>query len=155
MLFLLFQIGSDPYALSAQEVIEVLPLMALRHLPHAPRGVVGLLNYRGEPVPVLDLSLLALDQPAAHRVSTRILIIRWKLPESGATPAPGLLGLLVEHATETISKDPADFRSTRLISPDAPYLGPVAPDAHGFIQRIELGQLRMALVIPAVEALGS
>src|ERR1019366_3816228 len=101
MLFLLFQLGADRYVLSAEDVIEVLPLVALKHLPHPPRGIVGLLNYRGQPVPVLDLSLFVLGQSSVHRISTRMLITRWKMPGYGARPAQKLLGIIVERATET------------------------------------------------------
>ena len=39
MLFILFQIGRDRYALPASRVIEVLPLMNLKRVPGAPEGV--------------------------------------------------------------------------------------------------------------------
>ena len=157
MLFLLFQLGADRYALPAQDVVEVLPLVALKHVPHAPHGIVGLLNYRGQPLPVIDLSLLALGRPVAHRVSTRLLVIRWVFEDSktfrGETrpfsnvaqtqsnPPARLLGLVVERATEAINKDPKDFQPAGVVSADAPYFGPVAPDPRGFIQRVELDAL--------------
>lgn len=155
MLFLMFQLGSDRYALAANEVIEVLPLIALKQIPQAPRGVAGLLNYHGQPVPVLDLSLLALGQPAARRVSTRLLITRCRGPEGGDR-GEKLLGLLVERATETVTKEPSDFVPAGVDSPHTRYLGPVAPDARGFIQRIEPAvllndELRLALFLPRVE----
>ena len=59
MLFLLFQIGKDRYALEASRVVEVVPLLALKELPQAPKGVAGLFNYRGALVPAVDLSELA------------------------------------------------------------------------------------------------
>jgi chemotaxis-related protein WspB len=138
-------------------VVEVLPLVALKHVPHAPRGVVGLLNYRGQPLPVIDLSLLALGCPVAHRVSTRLLILRWgignskvsrheRLPFNNAAqtqpdrPAR-LLGMVVERATETVDKDPKDFQPAGVVSAAARYFGPVASDPRGFIQRIELDAL--------------
>lgn len=156
MLFLLFQLGTDRYALAAQDVVEVLPLIALKQLPHAPHGVAGLLNYRGQPVPVLDLSLLALDRPAAQRVSTRLLITRCDVPDATGRPAQKLLGLLVERATEAVAKDPTDFVPAGVDSPAARYLGPVAPDPRGFIQRIDLAvlltdELRAALFLARVE----
>lgn len=155
MLFLMFQLGSDRYALAANEVVEVLPLIALKQIPQAPAGVAGLLNYHGQPVPVLDLSLLALGVPAARRVSTRLLIARCPVPEAGGG-AEKLLGLMVERATEAITKEPSDFVPAGIDSPRTRYLGPVAPDARGFIQRIELGvllndELRAALFLPLAE----
>ena len=49
MLFLLFQLGKDRYALEASRVVEVVPLLALKQLPQAPKGVAGIFNYRGPP----------------------------------------------------------------------------------------------------------
>ena len=67
MLFLQFQIGSDRYALEASRVVEVIPLLGLKKIPHAPRGVAGMFNYRGEVVPALDLTALTSGQPAAEK----------------------------------------------------------------------------------------
>ena len=54
MLFLRFQLGGGRYLLEAARVAAVLSLPTLRPLPHAPPGVVGLANYRGTAVPVID-----------------------------------------------------------------------------------------------------
>ena len=55
MLFLLFNIGKDRYVIEANRVVEVTQLVALATLPQAPRGFAGIMNYRGRPLPVLDL----------------------------------------------------------------------------------------------------
>ena len=75
MLFLLFQMGNDRYALEARRVVEVVPLLELKHLPQAPKGVAGIFNYRGHPVPAVDVSELTLGVPAVERLSTRIIIV--------------------------------------------------------------------------------
>ena len=64
MLFLLFELGQDRYALDVRQVAEVLPLVEFKRIPQAPPFVAGLLNYRGDPVPVIDLSQLTLSRPA-------------------------------------------------------------------------------------------
>ena len=69
MLFLLLEIGSDRYALEADRIVEVLPLVAMKGIPHAARGVAGAFDYHGTAVPVIDLSELALGRaaPSRHR----------------------------------------------------------------------------------------
>lgn len=62
MLFLTFQIANDCYALEATQVIEVLPLLNIKRVPRAPCGVTGVFNYHGAPVPLIDLSELALGR---------------------------------------------------------------------------------------------
>lgn len=137
MLFILFQLGADHYALPAGAVAEVLPLVSVKELPGAPRGVAGLMNYRGKPVPVVDLGLLATGQPAARRVSTRLLMVRVGL--RGATER--LLALLVERATETLVKAPEEFQPAGVRGERSRFTGPVTPDARGLIQRVDVAAL--------------
>lgn len=71
MLFLTFRLGQDRYALDAGQIEAILPLVAIKQLPGAPAGVAGAIGYRGRPVPLIDLSLLALGRPAEPLLSTR------------------------------------------------------------------------------------
>ena len=142
MLFILFQLGRDRYALDATQVAEVLPLVQVKELPGAPAGVAGLFTYRGVPVPVLDLSALALGRPAHARLSTRLLLVHYPDPSG----VKRLLGLIAEKATETLRRDPSDFTASGVRSDGAPYLGPVVPDARGMIQWIEVEKLLPASV---------
>lgn len=133
MLFLLFQIGPDRYALEASRVIEVIPMLSLKKVPQAPRGVAGMFNYRGEIVPALDLSEMTTGQPAAERLSTRILIVRSSMERRGAR----MLVLIAERATTTLRKEPSDFVDPGLTPDSAAYLGPVLLDDQGVIQWIQ------------------
>jgi chemotaxis-related protein WspB len=137
MLFILFQIGPDRYALPASEIIEVLPLMNLKRVPCAPRGVAGVLNYRGSPVPVVDLNEMMLGNPAARRLNTRMILIRYPLDAE----APRVLALIAEHATSMVQLAVEAFVETGVESDDACYLGKVANDAGGLIQWIDVERL--------------
>lgn len=137
MLYLLFQLDADRFALAARDVHEVLPLVATRALPGAPPGFVGLINYRGQAVPILDLALVALGRPSVRRVSTRLLIV-----DHPAASGPGeLLGLVVERATGMVAKEPREFRPAGTGTAGARYLGPVAQDPDGMIQQINVAGL--------------
>jgi chemotaxis-related protein WspB len=137
VLFLLFRLGTDRYALDATQVAEVLPLVAVTRLPQAPPAVAGIFNYRGAPVPAIDLSQLALGRAALRSLSTRIILVRF--PGDAGVTYP--LGLIAERATETLRRKPADFVASGVSNAAARYLGPVAMDEHGPVQRIELGEL--------------
>jgi chemotaxis-related protein WspB len=132
MLFLLFQVGNDRYALEASHVVEVVPLLSLKTIPAAPKGVAGLFNYRGRPVPVVDLCQLTRNQPAHERLSTRIIIVHH--PDS--LGQNHLLGLIAEQATTTVRKEAGDFTDASVRLGNAPYLGPVIMDGPGVIQWI-------------------
>ena len=132
MMFLLFHLGKDRYVLEARRVIEVLPLLDLKRIPNAPRGVAGIFNYRGRPVPAIDLTQLTLGKPAGEHLSTRIIIINY--PDESGKLHP--LGLIAERATEIIRRKTADFSDPGLKFGDAPYLGPVSTDSRGVIQSV-------------------
>lgn len=150
MLFLLFQLGADRYAIEAQRVAEVLPLVQVKAVPQAPRGVAGLINYRGQAVPVVDLSATTVGRPAALRLSTRLIVVRT------TDTASGFLALLAEQATDSARIDAAEFTSSGVNVAGAPYLGPVAKDAEGrLVQWIDWSKLlpadvREALLVPGV-----
>jgi chemotaxis-related protein WspB len=137
VLFLLFRLGKDRYAIAAGQVAEVLPMLEVKRIPQAPPAVRGAFDFRGQPVPLLDLTQLALGRPAPPQLSTRIVLVHYPDGRGGLR----LLGLLAEHVTETFRRSPEDFRDAGVDVPDAPWLGPVATDAGGLVQWVEVGQL--------------
>jgi chemotaxis-related protein WspB len=137
MLFLLFQIGKDRYGLEASQIVEIVPLVTLKKIPQAPRGVAGIFNYHGVLVPVIDLSELTTGQLSAPRLSTRLILVNYPVEAEKRH----VLGLMAEMATETIHLDPTAFNDVGVDTPEAPFLGPVAKDGRGLIQRIEVKKL--------------
>lgn len=137
MLFLLFHIGNDRYALEARHAAEVVPFLALKKIPHAPRGVAGIFNYRGRPVPTIDLCELMFNRPARELLSTRIIVTTFK-DVAGETQ---WLGLIAERATGMMRREERDFITTGVKVGNAPYLGPVVMDEKGVIQLLHADQL--------------
>jgi chemotaxis-related protein WspB len=125
MLFLVFQLGKDRYAVEANRVVEVLPLLEIKRIPQAPKGVAGVFNLRGRPVPALDLNEFTFGQASRQRLTTRIILIQ----HTDAEGQPRLLGLIAEYVTQTIRKEPSDFINPGVTLNAAPYLGPVLMDA--------------------------
>ena len=115
----------------------MLPFVELKSVPQAPPGVAGIFDYHGQPVPVADLSQLALGRPSRQRFSTRILLIKIDLDDGRSA----LLGLVAERATQIIDKKPEDFVPSGVRSEAAPYLGDVASDERGLIQRLDVDKL--------------
>jgi chemotaxis-related protein WspB len=137
MLYVLFQIGNDRYALEASRVVEVVPFLTLKRLPQAPQGVAGMFVYRGQPVPAVDLCALMFGRAAPERLSTRIIVINYG--EAGG--AGQLLGLIAERATETMRRDAREFKDVGVSLPATPYLGPVLMDEKGVIQLVHTESL--------------
>lgn len=134
MLFLLFQLGEERYALDVACIAEVLPLVGVRPIPQAPPALAGVFDCRGTPLPAIDLAQLLLGRPARRRLSTRLVLVDCPLEAGGMQR----LGLIAERVTETVRLDAADFAATAAA---APCLGPIANDGRGLVQRFELRDL--------------
>lgn len=137
MLLLLFEIGGVRYGLDTRGVLAVVEDEVSRPLPGAPVGVAGLLLHAGEPIPVIDVSVLVTGTPAGRRLSTRIVIVPFEQGAPGAR-----IGLRLERANDAVRVDPAAFRDIGVTAPDAPCLGPVAEIGNGeWVQRVEVTSL--------------
>ncbi len=138
MLFLVFQLGSDRYAIDASQVVEVLPLINCKCVPHAPAGVSGIIEYRGAPVPLIDLTDLAFGRPSRKWMSTRIIVVNYR---SDSSTRDYLLALVAEQAIQTVRRSEEEFVHSGLTVVESPYLGAVAADPAGTIQRIDVQHL--------------
>jgi chemotaxis-related protein WspB len=137
MLYLVFQMGSDRYAIDAAQVVEVLPVVTIKQVPQAVSGIAGVFDYHGAPVPLIDLAELALGQRSRRWMSTRIILVTYRV-DPGRTH---LLGLLAEQATETLRRTEEDFDDAGVTASNAPYLGTVTTNAASIVQRIEIQNL--------------
>jgi chemotaxis-related protein WspB len=137
-LFLLFRVGQERYALEAVDIAEVLPRLRLKPIAQTPHWVVGVFAHRGVIVPVIDLSALTFGQPAHIRTSTRLVLVHYR-PDA---ERPGrLLGLMLEHATDTLRCAPGEFKEYGVDNRQARYLGPVREDEHGLLQWVRVQDL--------------
>ncbi len=131
MLWLLVRIGDNRFALDAREVVEVVPRVPLHPAPPGQPAQAGLLYYRGQVVPVVDLKWLMVGTPCPEQLSTRILLARCP----GRTPP--LLGIVAEHVTE----------ATRLEAPRAG--APLLAGAGGITHPFDLAGVAMQALGPA------
>jgi hypothetical protein len=76
MLFLTFTAAGATRALKTASIIKLVPRVGLRAIPHAQAHLAGLLDYRGEVVPVIDLALFLGSSPCADRLSARIILVK-------------------------------------------------------------------------------
>src|ERR1700680_3424801 len=105
MLFLVFELARERYVLDVRQIAEVLPLVGIKPLPQTPPAVAGIFNYRGAPLPVIDVSQLTLGRAAERRLSSRIVLVHYP----GADGQTRLLGLIAERATQTVRHEARDF----------------------------------------------
>ncbi len=133
MLVLTFQVDRIPYAIPVGQVIEVVPRVELRRVPHAPPCLLGLLHYRGSAIPVIDLGLLLGGTACRDRLDTRILLVR----TTRGGGEDDRLGLVAERVNEIIDIDAAHtaMQTPRMLA--APYLAAVYETESGLLQLID------------------
>jgi len=108
--------------------------MELKQIPQAPAYVAGLMNYRGTPVPVIDLGMLACERFCDARFDTRILLTHYRADDG----VDRLLGLMVERVADVAAIERGRFAEPGVATPDAPYLGQVLAADGAILQLVEL-----------------
>ena len=91
MSLLTFRAHGALYAVEAPLVLEVAELPAISPWPAAPPGMAGVIDYRGEVIPVLDISARLGGPTAALRQTDQLIVINL---------GQGKAGLLVEQALD-------------------------------------------------------
>jgi len=137
-LFLMFELDGERYALDAAGIDEVLPLAVMKAVPGAPDWIAGLLMRGGQPVPVIDVPMLALGRRAQALRSTRLVMVRHR---SGHADGERTIGLIVERATQTMRIDRAAFRASGVSTARTRWLGRVANTPDGVVQQLSVSDL--------------
>jgi len=152
MLVLTFRVAEVLYAVAVKRVVEVVPRVALRGLPHAPDYLAGLLRYRGGAVPVVDLGLLMGESACRDRLDTRIILVDGGLHGG---PGPGYLGLIAERVDDVRVVDELKRAVAGLEIERAPYLGSVYETDEGLLQLLEPTKILEGMAIAASEEGGT
>jgi purine-binding chemotaxis protein CheW len=83
-------------------VVEVLRVVAIRPVPHGPAWLAGVIDRRGQGLPIMDLRLRLGWPPQPLRLETRIIVA-----EVGEAGSACLLGLLVDEVLEVLTQEAA------------------------------------------------
>lgn len=145
MLLLMFRSAGDLYAVDARRVVEVIPKVAPRPVPHSPAEFLGLLNYRGHVVPLIDFNVLTGKPPAPGTLNTRIIVAGGRDQQS-----TGMVGLVAEDVSQVKNVDATRAIAAEMKLASAPYLGEVLRLEEGLVQLIELDRLPTGCVATEV-----
>lgn len=102
------EVGGVSYALDIQHVREIIRPLPMQSLPHAAQVVVGVVDHRGDVVPVIDLRVRFGTSQRIDLADTRWVI---------TTRGDRLIGLVVDRVTEV-------FRLNTIDAREVPDLGP-------------------------------
>ncbi|WP_430397378.1 chemotaxis protein CheW [Ferrovibrio sp.] len=99
--FLAFTVATESYALDILTVREIRGWTAENPLPNCPAHVRGVINLRGEVVPIYDLRL-RLGATATPPTPSHVVIV--------IAAAAGTYGLLVDTVSDILSLAPGDLQ---------------------------------------------
>ncbi|WP_455220962.1 chemotaxis protein CheW [Kaarinaea lacus] len=136
-LYMQFYVDDNRFVLPAQDVIAIVPVVSLHEVPKAPEYVVGILNFHGESVPVIDIRALMSGARTEKRLSTRIAIVNFPVAKRNQR----LIGLLSEKLTEVMRIDESQFQPSGVTNAKTRYLGDVVTDTRGILQRLQVSEL--------------
>ena len=122
-----FTVGAEEYGLELLRVKEVIRMRQITWLPKAPSCVKGIINLRGDVVPIIDLRDRFGLQASEHTAMTRVIVVEVE---------GRLVGVVVDSASQVV-RVPADQ-----FDPPPPMLGKTA---QGFITGV--GKLQEKLII--------
>jgi purine-binding chemotaxis protein CheW len=101
-----FLVGEVQYALPIASVREITKPLSMVELPHAPPAVVGVAEYRGEVIPVVDLRVRFGQTPTPLTRKTKWIV---------ALVSTRTLALVVDAVTEVFGTAGADLRPAPML----------------------------------------
>ena len=93
-------VAKEIFAAPVEKVQEILDMRPIARLPQAPVNLLGMIDVRGQGIPVLDLRLTLGLEPAEDNENTRIVVLRIVGPEKELT-----IGLRADRVFEVTVLD--------------------------------------------------
>lgn len=124
-----FRVGDECYALHIHVVREILGLLPITRVPHAPPDVRGVVNLRGRVIAVTDLRR-KFQTPSQEDTDQTVIIVTQLPQEVGEAGEAGetTLGLVVDEVIEVADLRPEDIQLPPSL--DSESVGFLAGTAH-------------------------
>lgn len=137
--YLTFRIGNENYGLELSQTREIIEYSGITEVPLMPNFLRGVINLRGEVVPVIDLSVRLGRKPIEVQKRTCIIVVELTNSEQNH-----VLGLLADSVSEVIDMNDDNIE-------DAPSFG--ANIRADFIQGIAKRDDEFVVLLDANNAL--
>lgn len=129
-----FRLGDEEYGIDIARVQEINRMIGVTRVPHAPEFMKGVINLRGQLVPIVDLRVRFGMPPSEPTKSTRIVVT-----EVGR----GRVGLVVDGVSEVL-KIPVEHiepAPAMMSEVESAYIRGVGKYADRLIVLLELGAI--------------
>jgi purine-binding chemotaxis protein CheW len=102
--YITFRLGDELFAIDVSQVREVLEISQITRVPTAPDYMRGVVNVRGQAIPVVDLRLRFGLPRAADTVHSRIIVMELNIDGEAA-----VLGGIADSVHEVIDLEPGNI----------------------------------------------
>ncbi len=92
--YLTFMVGSESYGIEVRYVTEITGIQAITDIPELPEYIKGIINLRGQIIPVMDVRLRFKKEPKEYTDRTCIIVV-----DISSMP----IGLIVDGVSEVIT----------------------------------------------------
>ena len=129
-----FKLGSEEYGVDIAQVQEINRMVAVTHVPRAPQFMEGVINLRGQLIPIIDLRTRFAMPRAEHTKNTRIVVT-----EIGAKR----VGMVVDSVSEVLRLpvDQIEDAPEMLTGVDTEYIRGVGKIEDRLIILLDLGRI--------------
>ncbi len=134
--YIVVSIGTEQYGIDIQYVDNIVRNQRITRIPKAQRYFKGVINLRGEIIPVMSLRLKFGLEPDEYTNSTRIIIIKLE-PQSA-------IGIIVDEVKEVVTLDSNSIdkpNSTDTNDMKAQYLIGVGKHEKGLISLLNISNV--------------
>lgn len=104
--FLTFKLGEELFAANVSKVIEILEIPKVTRVPRSPDFMRGVINLRGNVLPVIDSRVKFGLPPADDTINTCIVVLNIQLASQQA-----VIGMVVDAVKEVIVFDTASIQA--------------------------------------------
>ena len=144
-----FQLLDEPFAINVAYVQEIIRIQAITDVPHAAGHILGVINLRGQIIPVIDLKVKFGLERNENTGATRIVVVNVNST---------VVGMVVDSVSEVIRLDSGSVEppSPVISSIDSDYLQGVGKQGEKMIMLLDIEKILSAGgVTPTVSELES
>jgi purine-binding chemotaxis protein CheW len=103
--YLTFLVGKESFAINILDVKEIIEIANITHVPLTPDYIYGVINLRGNVVPVIDLSARLRHRHTEVGKRSCIVLVEVTVADGGQ-----LVGMLVDEVQEILEIAPANIQ---------------------------------------------
>lgn len=133
--YIVVSIGNEQYGLDISYVDNIVRMCKITRVPKAPAHYIGVINLRGEIVPLMSLRRKMNLEDDVFTDITRIIILK--------TEEQGLVGIVVDEVKEVIAlaEDEIDRNTQNLQSDKTQYINGIGKNGDELISILEISSI--------------